>query len=76
MTAEQLEEILAAWDAGSECEGLQNLAPSLARRVIAAEKMAKLLEEGECPWIEDTNNYREWWKERASALAAYREASK
>lgn len=57
-------------------ERLCILAPTLARRVIAAERMCDLLKQGECPWREDTSNYREWWAERKEAATTYRDASK
>lgn len=49
--------------------------PDMEAALIAAEKLAALAGEGECPWIEDTGNYREWWARRSEALAAYREAT-
>lgn len=76
MTDEQLEELLVAWDAGSECEGLQNLAPSLARRVIAAERLVEAMTEilngllmGEC-----LSNYAA--AKLLQDITAFREASK
>ena len=72
MTAEQLEELLVAYDQDdnvikqkSAIGALQVLAPSLARRVIAAEKLVEALEElplGDC--------------RLAQLVTAYREASK
>jgi hypothetical protein len=44
---------------------------ALEARVAAADKLAELMADGECPWREDTSNHREWWKERETALAAY-----
>jgi hypothetical protein len=74
MTAEQLEEMLhraESHDAGwySAQSELILLAPSLARRVIAAEKLVAELE----LILENDDDH---WSMFKCALTAYREASK
>ncbi len=48
--------------------------PKHLQVMLAVEAMAQLLEEGECPWREDTSQYREWYQRRKEAVAVYRRA--
>lgn len=75
MTAEQLEELLKdAYTPGyrNRFRELQNMAPSLARRVIAAEKLLKAAEDvSRCGASTGPQ-----WTKLAIGILKYREASK
>lgn len=83
MTAEQLEELLGKLDnghpldAGRAMDELFALAPSLARRVIAAEKLVEALEGfQECDCKRHNCATCAWFSDADEAITAYREASK
>lgn len=44
------------------------------RYIAAADALAKLTEAGECPWRDDSSQYREWHQVRTEAAATYRAA--
>jgi hypothetical protein len=44
----------------------------LKEKIKAADELAALVEQGECPWREDTHNYHEWWEARLNAAQRYR----
>jgi len=44
---------------------------ALEKRVKAADVLATLVGEGECPWREDCRQYIDWHQDRSEALAAY-----
>lgn len=72
MTAEQLEELLRrSLFSEEDFRQLSSMATSLARRVIAAEKLVEALEV-----MRDTTNRAGMYDYADNALTAYREASK
>lgn len=44
----------------------------LRKRVDAADRLAELMEEGPCPWRDDSYQAEDFWQDRADAVAAYR----
>lgn len=61
--------VASVWKANMETQkDLKNISDLLK----AADLLADLVEEGECPWIESTRSYRDFWQERKDAAVAYR----
>jgi hypothetical protein len=56
----------------NESAGDYQTIQELKEKVKAADELAALVEQGECPWREDTHNYQEWWEARLNAAQRYR----